>query len=158
MSSEPPMVTGLVPCATVLVSVASGARRDATTATAVFVAEKPPLLSVSLADHILTRELVEESGQFVVNIASSEQTDLAGRLGSTHGGEVDKFTAFDVPTEPAEVVASPRIAGSYANLECTVTASHPAGRYTVYLCDVVAYAVDESKRPLVWHRGQYVSL
>ena len=71
---------------------------------------------------------------------------------------MDKFAAFEIHTQPSEVVAASRIAGSYASLECRVVDSHPAGPYTVYLSDVVAWAVDESKRPLVWHRGAFIAL
>jgi len=155
MNPSRPAVYGLVPCATVLLTVATAARRDAMTATAVFVSERPPMLSVSLANHLLTRRLIDEAGEFVVNLAATDQAELATKLGSTHGVEVDKFSAFGLVTEPAEAVAAPRIAGSYASLDCKVAGSFAAGDYTVYVCDVAAYAVDESRRPLVWHQGSY---
>ena len=87
----------------------------------------------------------------MVNLASSEQIDLAGKLGSTHGSAVDKFAAFGIRTQPSEVVAAPH-RGVVRQSGVQGGDSHPAGPYTVYLCDVVSWAVDESKRPVVWHR------
>jgi len=150
--------TGLIPCATVLLTTAAGGRRDASTATAVFVAEEPPLVSVSVASHHLSCELIEDSREFVINLAASDQAGLAGKLGSTHGDQMDKFAEFGLQTQPGEQVAAPRIGGTYASLECRVIGSHPAGPFTVFTGEVVAHTMDESKAPLLWHRGRYVSL
>src|SRR5660398_205132 len=74
-------VTGLIPCSVVLLTAADGDRRDAMTATTVFVAEEPPVLTMSVAKHILMHDLIETSREFVVNLASSEQASLAKKLG-----------------------------------------------------------------------------
>ena len=102
MTYEPSVVTGMLPCPAVILTVAAGERHDAMTATAVFVSENPPLLSVSVAEHLLTRELIDEAGEFVVNLATPEQVEMVRKLGSTHGGEIDKLTEFDVATQASE--------------------------------------------------------
>ena len=94
MNDRQTTVTGLLPCPAVIVTSASGERRDAMTGTAFFVAEIPPLLSVSVAGQHLTNELIEESGEFVVNLATAEQVELLHKLGSTHGRVLDKFEEF----------------------------------------------------------------
>lgn len=158
MTDQRAVVTGTLPCAAVILTVAAGEQRDAMTATAVFVSEDPPLLSISVAEHLLTHDLIEQAGEFVVNLATPEQVELVKKLGSTHGRDVDKFEQFTLPTEPSEKLGAPRIAGSYACLECKVVASHKAATYRVYTAEVVAHLVNERRGPLVWHQGQYFAL
>jgi flavin reductase (DIM6/NTAB) family NADH-FMN oxidoreductase RutF len=158
MTGERTAAPGVLPCAVVILTVAAGGRRDAMTATAVFVSEDPPLLAVSVAEHLLTHDLIGQSGEFVVNVASPGQLEMVKALGSTHGEDVDKFDHFQVATEPSERLGAPRIAGSYACLECKVVASHMAATYRVYTAEIVAHAVDREKDPLVWHRGRYFTL
>ncbi len=128
------------------------------TATAFFVSEVPPLLSVSVAGHHLTNELIEQSGEFVVNVATPEQLEMVRKLGSTHGRNLDKFEEFGVATEASDTVGAARIAGSYAFLECRVVGSHPAGTYRVYTAEVSAFAVHEESKPLLWHLGRFFSM
>jgi flavin reductase (DIM6/NTAB) family NADH-FMN oxidoreductase RutF len=128
------------------------------TATAIFVAEVPPLVSVSLAEHHLTNELIEKSGEFVVNLATPDLIDLVRRLGSSHGRDVDKIEAFDVETEPSETVLPPRIAGAYACLEGKVLESHSAALYRVHTAEVSASVLHEGRKALLWHRGRYYSV
>jgi flavin reductase (DIM6/NTAB) family NADH-FMN oxidoreductase RutF len=158
MTDERAPVTGILPCAGVILTVAAGARRDAMTATAVFVSEDPPLVSVSVAEHLLTRDLIEQAGEFVVNLATPEQVELVRKLGSTHGRDLDKFERFNIATEPSEKLGAPRIAGSYACLECRVFASHRVATYWVYEAKVVAFVLDKGRGPLVWHQGRFYAL
>jgi flavin reductase (DIM6/NTAB) family NADH-FMN oxidoreductase RutF len=151
-------ITAMLPCPAVIVTAAAGERRDAMTATALFVSEVPPLVAVSLAAHHLTSELIEQTGEFVINVATPEQVELVRKLGSTHGREVDKFEKFGLITTPSEIAAAPRLAGSYAGLECRVVGSHAAGAYRVYVAEILADAVDADKAPLLWYRGRFFSM
>lgn len=158
MTKQQTAVAALLPCPAVILTAAAGERRDAMTATAFFVSEVPPLLSVSVAGHHLTNELIDESGEFVVNLATPEQFEMVRQLGSTHGRDLDKFEEFGVAAELSEMVGAPRIAGSYASLECKVVGSHPAATYRVYTAEVLAYVVDTERSPLLWHRGRFFSM
>jgi len=48
---------------------------------------------VSVAKHILSHDLIERAGEFVLNVASRNQVKWAAKLGSTHGRDIDKFKA-----------------------------------------------------------------
>jgi flavin reductase (DIM6/NTAB) family NADH-FMN oxidoreductase RutF len=158
MTDKRAKVTGILPCPVVVLTAAAGEQRDAMVATAFFVSEDPPLISVSVAEHLLTHDLIEQSGEFVVNLASPEQVQMIRKLGSTHGREVNKFEQFQVATEPSEQLGAPRIAGSCAGLECKVVASHSVAAYKVYTAEVVAHMVDKERSPLLWHDRHYFSL
>jgi len=150
--------TRMVPCSVVLLSVGTKEEKDAMTATAMFVAENLPLLTISLSKNSTCHDLIEKTGECALNVASTGQTGLAAKLGAIHGREVDKFKEFKIPVEKASKIKSPLIAGSFANLECKVITSHQAGNYIVYLVEVVAYKVDTEQVPIAWHQNKYFAL
>ncbi len=151
-------ISRLVPCSVTLLSVATKRKTDAMTASAMFVSENPPLLVVSVAKHIVSHNLIEEAGEFVLNIASTKQVRLAKQLGFTHGKEVDKFKRFNVPKTKAKKVGAPLIKGSFANIECRVITALSAANYVVYLAEVVASRVDEKLVPVAWVGNKYFAL
>lgn len=151
-------VARLVPCSVVLLSVAGKKKRDAMTATCMFVSEDPAYFVVSVAKSTASYPLIEEAAEFVLNIASAGQAKLAKALGATHGDKVDKFAKFKIATEKSRVIASPAIKGSYAALECRVITSFPVGKYVMYLAEAVDYRVDEKAVPLAWLSNRYFAL
>jgi len=158
MKNEISNVSHLLPCSVVLLSVGNGKKKDAMTATSMFVSENPPLFVVSVDRGHLTHALIEETGQFVLNIASVSQAKLAMKLGSTRGDKVDKFKKFAIETEKATVVSAPIITGSFASIECNVLTSFPVSTYTVYLASAENFKVNESLTPLVWHFNRFYSV
>ena len=84
-------LTRLIPCSVVLLSAAAKQKKDAMTATCMFVSENPAYFVVSVAKSSTTCRLIEESAEFVLNIASASQVKLAKALGATRGSKVDKF-------------------------------------------------------------------
>ena len=148
----------IVPTSVILLTVATKEKQDAMTASAMFVSEELPLLVVSVAKHILTHALIEEAGEFVLNVASRNQIKLAQKLGSFHGKEVDKFKEFDLSTEKANKVSAPIIKGSCATIECKVVTSYSTGNYTIYLAEVVDYKVDGKLTPIAWYNNKYFTI
>jgi flavin reductase (DIM6/NTAB) family NADH-FMN oxidoreductase RutF len=147
-----------VPCPVTLLSVKSKQRLDAMTASAMFVSERPPLLVVSIAKRLVSHDLIEEAGEFVLNVASTNQVKLAKQLGFTHGSEVDKFKRFHVPMGKARKVKAPVIKGSFAMLECHVITSLSTAKYVIYLAEVVGHKVDQKLTPIAWWQNKYFAL
>lgn len=150
--------TRVVPCSVVLLTAGTKERRDAMTATAMFVAENLPLLTISLSKRGTCHEIIEETGACCINVASVDQVDLARQLGAAHGRKVDKFAKFNIPVQEPSAIKAPRIRGSFANLECAVITSHQAGNYIVYLVEVVAFSMEEKLVPLAWCGDHYYAL
>jgi len=69
-------IFGWLPCSVVFISTAHGEKRDIMSATAMFISEKEPLLAISIAKNHLTYQLIEQSGEFVLAVASEGQKDL----------------------------------------------------------------------------------
>jgi len=158
MKTELANASYLLPSSVVLLSAGNGTKTDVMTAAAMFVSENPPLFVVSVDKHHLTHALIEETGQFVLNVASTEQVKLARDLGSAHGEKVDKFKKFAIQTEKAAMARAPLIKGSYASVECAVITSFPAGNYTVYLGNVMEFTVNKALTPLAWHLSRYYGI
>ena len=156
MPSKETRVSHIMPCSVNLLTVASKTEREAMTTTAMFISEDPPLFVVSVQKNILTHRLIEETGQFVLNIASTEQVKLAKKLG--HEKAADKFKEFGIQTEKAKTVGAPLVAGSFASIECKVITSFPAANFTVYVVEAVDYIFDEGLTPIVWDLNRYYAL
>ncbi len=151
-------ISRLVPCSVNFLSVATEGKQDAMTASAMFVSESPPLLVISVAKRIVSHDLIEKAGEFVLNVASTNQVKVSRQLGFTHGREIDKFKKFNISKEKASKIGSPLIKGSFANLECRVITSLSAANYIIYLAEVVAYKVNTKLTPIAWYNNKYFAL
>jgi len=164
--------TALFPCPVVLVtSVGSeGKPNIITLAWAGIVCSDPPTLSVGIRPHRHSYRLIEESGEFVVNIPTTEILEQTDFCGVVSGKDVDKFSATGLTPEPAEEVRPPLIRECPVNIECTVKRKIPLGVHHLFLGEVVCVHTDEEildeeekidftkVSPFVYNQGEYWSL
>ena len=145
---------------TVLVSSAHAGRRNVMAAAWSMPLDfDPPKVAVVIDKATLTRELVEASGEFVLNVPSRQQAALTLAVGTQSGREVDKFEKLmrsgipgDGVGETASMVGAPLIEGCLAWLECRVIAEpHIQQRYDLFLAEVVAAWAD----PAVFSDGRW---
>ena len=136
-----------LPCSVVFVSTAHDGMRDIMTAAAMFVSEKEPLLSISVAQGHLTEKLIRQSAKFTLVIAGEGQKQLAMKVGSVKGEAVDKFEKFSIKT----------IARTSAWMDCDVESSQEIKGYRIFIGRVVAQH-DTGKPPLVWHKDGFFTL
>ena len=91
----------------------------------------------------LTRELVEASGEFALNVHTRAQAEQTLAVGSSSGREGDKFAALDIATFPAQEIGAPLMSGCLAWLECKVIPEpHNEQRYALFIAEVVAAWAD----------------
>ena len=103
----------------------------------------PPVVqftSVGLKD---TLRNVRETGEAVVNLASSPLLDLVNGSSAPFAASVDEADRLGIATEASARVSVPRVAASPASLECTFHSAVELGDSTVVLLDVVAFTVAE---------------
>lgn len=129
---------------TVLVSSAHGARRNVMAAAWCMPLDfDPPKLLVVIDRSTFTRELIEASGEFVINVPTQAQRALTVAVGSDSGRERDKFAALDITTFAGDAVAAPLIEGCVAWLECRVVPeTHNQSRYDLFIGEVVTARAD----------------
>jgi len=131
---------------TVLVSAShSNARGIMAAAWNVAIDFEPPKVAVVLAKDSHTRQLVEASGQFVLNLPCVRQAEAVMQVGSVSGQDLadDKFSHFGLTAQPASAIEAPILTGCVAWLECRVIPEpHNEQAYDLFLGEVVAAYAD----------------
>jgi flavin reductase (DIM6/NTAB) family NADH-FMN oxidoreductase RutF len=146
---------------TVLVSSAHGERRNVMAAAWSMPLDfSPPKVAVVIDKATLTRELVEASGEFVLNVPSRKIAALTLAVGSESGRGIDKILKVmrsgihsdGAGTAAAGVVKAPLIEDCLAWLECRVIPEpHIQKAYDLFLGEVVAAWAD----PEVFSNGRW---
>ena len=128
---------------TVLVSSAHAGRRNVMAAAWSMPLDfDPPKVAVVIDKSTLTRELVEASGEFVLNVPSRQQAALTLAVGTQSGRDIDKFQKVGAGGT-ASLVGAPLIEDCLAWLECRVIAEpHVQQAYYLFLGEVVAAWAD----------------
>jgi flavin reductase (DIM6/NTAB) family NADH-FMN oxidoreductase RutF len=108
------------------------------------VCSDPPIVSIGVRPQRYSHRLIEETGEFVINIPGEDLLEVTDRCGHVSGSDVDKFAAFGLTAEPASQVKTPLIAECPVNMECTVVRKIALGAHDLFLGEVVAVHVDET--------------
>lgn len=140
-----------LPCPVVFICTAYENQRDIMTATAMFVSETEPLITVSVALGHQTDQLISASGRFFVALAATDQKKLAFQLGSTRGAKEDKYSRFSINTLPPETGENLIPTGVSAWMKCAVEHSETIKGYRIVTGRVIQGG-DLGRPPLIWHR------
>ena len=108
------------------------------------VSSAPPLIAMSIGPDRYSHSLIEENGEFVVNIPSRGLVKEVEYCGRVSGKNLDKFKAAKLTAEPAKRVKAPIIKECIGHLECRIVNSIAAGDHTVFIGEVLAAYADES--------------
>lgn len=136
---------------TVLVTTAYGEQRNIMAAAWNMPLDfEPPKIAIVIDKSTYTRELIEASGSFAINVPCRAQAEMVVRVGSSSGRELlgkspdNKYAAFDLPTFAASKIEAPLVEGCVAWLECKVIPEpHIQDTYDLFLGEVVAAHADE---------------
>lgn len=129
----------LNPVPAVMVSCAdkTGRKNIITIAWAGTVCTNPPMVSISVRPERYSYHMIEETGEFVVNLTTKELVRACDYCGVTSGRDVDKFAKMKLTPLVMESVKAPGIAESPVNLECRVVEKKALGSHTMFLAEVV---------------------
>ena len=164
--------TSLFPCPVVMVSCVglSGKPNIITLAWAGTVCSNPPIVGIGINPKRYSFGLVEESGEFVVNIPTRNIVKEVDFCGTTSGRDVDKFSETRLTPQPAQKVKPPLILECPIIIECVVSNKILLGSHQLFLGEVVLVHSDESVldekgeinnrkfAPIVYNRREYWSL
>lgn len=136
----------LNPVPAVMVSVADKENRPniITVAWAGTVCTNPPMVSISVRPSRHSYHIIEETGEFVINLTTAELAKACDYCGVVSGRDVDKFAKTGLTPMPVEHVHAPAIAESPVNIACRVVESRPLGSHTMFLAEVLGVTVDDS--------------
>lgn len=137
--------TLLCPVPAVMVSCGSGEEKNIITiAWTGIINSDPPLTYVSVRKSRHSHHLIEESGEYVINLTTEDLAFATDYCGVKSGRDVDKFQELHLTPEPAEQVSCPMIGESPVNLECKVTEVHSYPTHDMFVAEIVAVHVDEA--------------
>ena len=123
-----------------LVSSAASGQRNVMAASWVMPLDfDPPKVAVVIDRNTLTRELIEASGEFALNIPCRSFASQTLAAGSISGREHDKFAELNLLTHAASQISAPLLDGCIAWLECRILDEPQVQqRYDLFLAEVVA--------------------
>lgn len=131
---------------TIVTSAHGGRRNLMAAAWAMPLDFSPPKVCVVIDRNTLTRELVEASGCFALNLPCRAQAQATLDVGSLGGRDVpsgDKFAHYGLATRPASRIEAPLLEGCVGWLECRVVAEpHNQQAYDLFIGEVVAAWAD----------------
>ena len=114
-----------------------------TVACAGTVCSAPAMLSISVRKERYSHRIIEETGEFAVNLVNKELTFATDYCGVRSGRDVDKFREMKLTEQPSKYISAPGIAESPLILECKVKQQIPLGTHDMFLAEVVGVSVDE---------------
>jgi flavin reductase (DIM6/NTAB) family NADH-FMN oxidoreductase RutF len=105
---------------------------------------EPPRLAISIRPSRYTHHLIQETGEFVVNIPTPNQIGLSDYLGVVTGRNEDKIAIAGVNLTPAVDVKTPLLTKCPVNIECGVESFLELDSHTMFIGRVLAIHADEA--------------
>ena len=162
----------LYPLPVVMVSVADkqGNSNIITVAWAGTICTNPPMVSISVRPERHSYHMIEETGEFVINLTTKDLVYATDYCGVKSGRDVNKWEVLGLTSIDGQVVKAPLIAESPVNIECRVTQVEKLGSHHMFMAEVVAVQVNDqymdernsfhlsNANPIVYSHGEYYLL
>ena len=103
----------------------------------------PPKTYISRRKSRYSYELIEQTGEFVINLTTADMVKKTDYCGIFTGRKVDKWEKCAFTKVAASEVAAPVIGEAPLSLECRVTGMTELGTHVLILADVLATDVDD---------------
>lgn len=145
--------TMLNPLPVVLVSCADGTEDNLITiAWTGIINSNPPITYVSVRKSRKSHKMIENSGEFVINLVTEDMARETDFCGVKSGRDVNKFQVCGLEREKADIVKAPMLAKSPLNLECVVKEVKKFPSHDMFIAEIVAVHGDEG---LFDERGRF---
>lgn len=132
-----------VPVVMVSVTDKEGKSNIITVAWAGTVCTNPPMVSISVRPSRYSYQILEETGEFVINLTNESLVKACDYCGVVSGRDVDKFAKTGLTPIPMEHVHAMGIDESPVNMECKITEKRELGSHTMFIAEVVGVTVDD---------------
>jgi len=110
---------------------------------------EPPLLAIGIQADNFSREVIQKSAEFVVNVCSQNQLHAVDKSRDRSGRNVeDKFVALGLETLPAKHVEAPLVAGCHANVECKLINTLELEGLYLFVGQALASYIDHQVQPV----------
>lgn len=108
------------------------------------VNSSPPMISVSIRPNRYSHDLVRDSGEFTVNLPTTEQVDLTDGCGTLSGKDIDKFEHYNLTAFMGTLKYAPMIEECPISMECKVEHTLKLESHTLFIARVyTTYLLEE---------------
>ena len=134
------------------------------------VCTNPPMAYISVRPSRHSYHMLEETGEFAINLTTEDLAFATDYCGVVSGRDVNKFEKCHLHKEEADEISVPLIVESPVNIECRVREKHEYGSHTMFVADVLCVHADEkymnetgkfeleAANPLAYSHGTYFGL
>ncbi|MBQ8164663.1 MAG: flavin reductase family protein [Clostridia bacterium] len=163
--------TLLAPMPSVMVSCGSEENSNIITiAWTGIISTIPPTTYISVRPERHSYGILKETGEFVINIPSSNLAKRTDLCGMKSGKKEDKFKTCGFTKSKSVKVSCPSIAECPVNIECKVRQIIPMGSHDMFIADIVSVSVDsniidndgklrmDKADPIAYAHGEYFAL
>lgn len=134
--------TLLAPVPPVLVSCGTFEQPNALTiAWTGIINSQPPKTYISVRPERHSYNIIKESGEFTINLPTSDIIRAIDYCGVKSGRDGDKLAGARLTVQPGVAVKCPQIEQSPVSLECKVTEIVHLGTHDMFLADIVGVNV-----------------
>ncbi|HSR29624.1 MAG TPA: flavin reductase family protein [Anaerolineae bacterium] len=138
-----PGSTALYPVPAVVVTCGQERPNLITLAWVGTVCSDPPAVGIGVRPERFSHHLLQEAGEFVVNIPRADQVDIVDYCGQVSGRDVDKWAACGLTPVEASKIHTPLIAEFPVALECQISHQLTLGAHDLFIGKVLAVQIDE---------------
>ena len=103
----------------------------------------PAIVYISVRPERFSYKLIEDSGEFVINLTNENLAYATDWCGIKSGVKYDKFKEMKLTKEKANFVKVPLIKESPVSIECKVIDAKNFGSHTMFTAEVLSIDADE---------------
>lgn len=107
------------------------------------VCTNPAMLSISVRKERFSHSIINDTGEFVVNLVGRDLVKAADWCGVKSGRDFDKFKEMKLTPQESQMVKCPGILESPVNIECKVHQILELGSHDMIIGEVKCVTVDE---------------
>lgn len=104
----------------------------------------PPITYVSVRKSRYSHDIIERTGEFVINLTTEKLAFAADYCGVRSGRDVDKFKEMKLTAAESKEVICPSIEESPVNIECRVMEMKEYPTHDMFIAEIVSVSVDDS--------------
>jgi flavin reductase (DIM6/NTAB) family NADH-FMN oxidoreductase RutF len=135
------------------------------------ICSDPPMCYISVRPNRHSHAIIERTGEFVINLTTTELARATDWCGVKSGRDVNKFREMGLHAEQGQIVKAPLIKESPLNIECKIVEVKKLGSHDMFIANVVAIDAEEDlidkstgafqlnhAGPLAYSHGKYYGL
>lgn len=107
------------------------------------ICSDPAMVSISVRPERYSHDIIEETGEFVINLVTKDLTYATDYCGVRSGRDVDKFKEMNLTPLPPKMIDAVGIEESPVNIECKVVEVKKLGSHDMFIAEVVNVTVDD---------------